>query len=113
MLIQFHDTPESKAHGANMGPIWVLSAPYRPHVSPMTFAIRDHTVQTGISELYKTVFDAQMVYPKMQHFISHKTKLTPNSVHLMVRRLAWADKMSPLRPHMAMEVQDKSSGCGE
>ena len=31
--------PESKVHGTNMGPIWVLSAPDGPHVGPMNFAI--------------------------------------------------------------------------
>ena len=34
-------TPDSKAHGANMGPTWVLSSPGGPHVGPMNFAIRD------------------------------------------------------------------------
>ena len=33
--------PHSKIHGANMGPIWALSAPGRPHVGPMNLAIRD------------------------------------------------------------------------
>ena len=33
--------PDSKVHGANMGPIWVLSAPDGPHVGPMNLAIRD------------------------------------------------------------------------
>ena len=32
-------TPDSKVHGANMGPTWVLSAPDRPHIGPMNFAI--------------------------------------------------------------------------
>ena len=32
--------PGSKVHGANMGPIWVLSAPDGPHVGPMNLAIR-------------------------------------------------------------------------
>ena len=32
--------PESKVHGANMGPTWVLSAPDGPHVGPMNLAIR-------------------------------------------------------------------------
>ena len=32
--------PDSKVHGANMGPTWVLSAPDGPHVSPMNLAIR-------------------------------------------------------------------------
>ena len=33
-------SPNSKVHGANMGPNWVLSAPDGPHVGPMNFAIR-------------------------------------------------------------------------
>ena len=33
--------PDSKVHGANMGPIWVLSAPDGPHVGPMNLAIRN------------------------------------------------------------------------
>ena len=33
--------PDSKVHGANMGPTWVLSAPDGPHVGPMNLAIGD------------------------------------------------------------------------
>ena len=29
-------SPDSKVHGANMGPTWVLSAPDGPHVGPWT-----------------------------------------------------------------------------
>ena len=32
--------PNSKVHGAHMGPTWVLSAPDGPHVGPMNLAIR-------------------------------------------------------------------------
>ena len=32
--------PDSKVHGANMGPTWVLSAPDGPHVGHMNLAIR-------------------------------------------------------------------------
>ena len=35
--------PDSKVHGANMGPAWVLSAPDWPHVGPMNLAIREAT----------------------------------------------------------------------
>ena len=31
--------PDSKVHGANMGPTWVLLAPDGPHVGPMNLAI--------------------------------------------------------------------------
>ena len=33
--------PDSKVHGANMGPIWGRQDPGGPHVSPMNFAIWD------------------------------------------------------------------------
>ena len=36
---------DSKAHGANMGPIWGRQDPGEPHVSPMNFAILDVTDQ--------------------------------------------------------------------
>ena len=32
--------PDSKVHGANMGPTWVLSAPCGPHVGPINLAVR-------------------------------------------------------------------------
>ena len=31
--------PDSKVHGANMGPIWILHDPGGPHVSPMNLTI--------------------------------------------------------------------------
>ena len=39
--ITFVSNPDSKVHGANMGSIWVLSAPDGPHVGPMNLAIRE------------------------------------------------------------------------
>ena len=36
--------PDSKVHGANMGPIWGRQDPGGPHVGPMNFAIRDHYI---------------------------------------------------------------------
>ena len=35
-----YGVPDSKVHGANMGPTWDLSAPDGPHVGPMNLAIR-------------------------------------------------------------------------
>ena len=40
-LYNMVDTPDSKVHGANMDPTWVLSAPGGPHVGPMKLAIWD------------------------------------------------------------------------
>ena len=33
--------PDSKVHGANMGPIWGRQGPDEPHVVPMNLAIWD------------------------------------------------------------------------
>ena len=35
----FNNFPDSKVHGANMGPIWGRQDPGGPHVGPMNFAI--------------------------------------------------------------------------
>ena len=48
---------DSKVHGANMGPTWVLSAPDGPHVGHMNFAIRDtmftkYCLSQWISDIY-------------------------------------------------------------
>ena len=39
--------PDSKVHGTNMGPTWVLSAPDGPHVGPMYLAIREFCMCAG------------------------------------------------------------------
>ena len=40
LMIQFINTyPDSKVHGANMGPIWGRQDPGGPHGGPMNFAI--------------------------------------------------------------------------
>ena len=40
MYVFRSDIPDSKVHGANMGPTWFLSAPDGPYVGPMNLAIR-------------------------------------------------------------------------
>ena len=40
--------PDSKVHGADMGPTWVLSAPDGPHVGAMNLAIRDAYLWPGL-----------------------------------------------------------------
>ena len=41
ILFHINNTPDSKVHGANAGPTWVLSAPDGPHIGPVNLAIRD------------------------------------------------------------------------
>ena len=49
-----HD-PDSKLHGANMGPTWVLLAPDGPHVGPMNLAIRGVKDVIFLSGTYPTL----------------------------------------------------------
>ena len=42
-LLITQNYPDSKVHGANMGPIWGRFDPGGPHVGPMNFAIWVHT----------------------------------------------------------------------
>ena len=37
--MHIHVNPDSKVHGANMGPTWGRQDPGGPHVGPMNFAI--------------------------------------------------------------------------
>ena len=39
-----YDIPDSKVHGANMGPIWGRQDPGGPHAGPMNFAIWDPNI---------------------------------------------------------------------
>ena len=47
VLNGFIGNPDSKVHGANMGPTWDLSALCEPHVGPMNFAILEVNTQSG------------------------------------------------------------------
>ena len=49
MMPPLKNIPDSKVHGANMGPTWVLSAPDGPHVGPMNLAIRDPIIHMSHS----------------------------------------------------------------
>ena len=52
LLLNAEYIPDSKDHGGNMGPTWVLSAPGGPYVGPMNLAIRDIFLeQEGNSQL--------------------------------------------------------------
>ena len=66
--------PDSKVHGANMGPTWVLSAPDGPHVGPMNVAIRGANSLINFSQAWwKGNWKAMVTswYWKTFHIISH------------------------------------------
>ena len=49
------NTPDSKVHGANMGPTWVLSAPDGPHIVPMNLALWDFIRSLSWNDSYRGV----------------------------------------------------------
>ena len=40
-MLSYQYIPDSKVHGANIGPVWGQQDPDGPHVGPMNFAIWD------------------------------------------------------------------------
>ena len=74
--------PNSKVHGANMGPNWVLSAPDGLHVVPMNLVIR------AILQCYFTATGA--ITWQRNH---NKIKLYTNHVHVL------RDKVCPKHVH--------------
>ena len=53
---QLGDNPDSKIHGANMGLIWVLSAPDEPHVGPMNLAIREAIAKSMLTKIFYSIW---------------------------------------------------------
>ena len=47
-VASYYKYPDSKVHGANMGPTWVLSVPDGPHVAPMNLTIRVNIINICI-----------------------------------------------------------------
>ena len=52
-----NNTPDSKVHGANMGPIWGRQDPGGLHVGPVNFAIWDIPM----------LFDQAHIHPRRMH----------------------------------------------
>ena len=51
----FDTAQDSKVHGANMGPTWVLSAPDGPHVGPMNLAIGRISISVPLAPTHSSV----------------------------------------------------------
>ena len=53
--------PDSKVHGANMGPIWSRQDPGGPHVGPTNLAIWVHNI-SQIHSISKSVRNVEYIY---------------------------------------------------
>ena len=62
--------PDSKVHGANMGPTWVLSAPGGPHVGLMNLAIWERPMALVChSLLFSAVVNAHLTIRSLAYHI--------------------------------------------
>ena len=55
-MIRAYSSPDSKVHGANMGPSWGRQDPVGPHVGPMNFALWGFTRSNVSIHLGKEIF---------------------------------------------------------
>ena len=80
--------PDSKVHGANMGPTWVLSVPAGPHVGPMNLAIRDSMKRTIMtrSQYSLSLHNLLSLSIKLSSFIrdNHASKVLVTINHVSV-----------------------------
>ena len=72
--------PDSKVHGANMGPTWVLSAPDGPHVGPWTLLSRDAASFAHCHDLYPVIYHFGIHYfyglvPRRRNYIATALQL--------------------------------------
>ena len=56
--------PNSKFHGANMGPIWGRQDPGGPHVGPMNFAIWDYSSMAPKLNMVLSIYDRRLILNK-------------------------------------------------
>ena len=68
----FDTNPDSKVHGANMGPTWVLSAPDGPHVGLMNLAIREGLDGSECSQIIYISALRRCIYPLLLSKMSLK-----------------------------------------
>ena len=73
-IVWVANIPDSKIHGANMGPTWVLSAPDGSHVGPMNLAIsgKHATCQVKIKShttKWHLIYDTPNIYENIQQYI--------------------------------------------
>ena len=69
------DVPDSKVHGANMGPIWGRQDPGGPHVGPMNCAICGNIKKQSYVTRKEYLNDVIFLYmfTIKQRFLKNKT----------------------------------------
>ena len=91
--------PDSKVHGANMGPTWVLSAPDGSRVSPMNLAIRRCL-------LHFRAIRSQLSW--LQDLIKHNVRLLIGNWN---KSCGFLSQVQTARSIPTNTSQDKCQGC--
>ena len=60
-FMRYSNVPYSKAHGANMGPTWALSAPDGPHIGPRNLAIWGVCLTVMDQSLHKYEWNGHLI----------------------------------------------------
>ena len=93
--------PDSKVHGANMGPTWVLLAPDGPHVGPRNLAIRGYiNLKYAVPNVTTRVYVYVYIYVYIYTELIYGTKTSMFSI-------LWQHAM-----HYIVEITQKLSMTG-
>ena len=111
---QWVNSPDSKVHGANMGPIWGRQDPVGPHVGPMNFAIWVISTSTKIAcSNFKDIFMTHIT-----HKVSYTTVvfLLPHVTYLVIkfRGVSLAQRQlyeCPCASEIMLKVSGKIAFC--
>ena len=79
---EFRRNPDSKVHGAYMGPTWVLSAPDGPRVGPVNLAIRERSLVRWAPDWY---LRHAISMPVGMHHLCYTPDFTTSSPHLLLK----------------------------
>ena len=86
--------PDSKSHGANMGPTGVLSAPDGPHVGPMKLAFRDGSAEgfdmkTSSRCIGIPITNTTPSIDRLTFIIEIHHILVTQQIHIEIKPLEW------------------------
>ena len=90
ILLLLSHIPDSKVHGANMGPIWDRQDPGGPHVGSMNFAIWDYTIfllllcHDNFIVNYSYLLFQSILDPLYQHGLTSTPALISNYIRFKV-----------------------------
>ena len=87
-----NENPDSKVHGANMGPTWGWQNPGGPHVGHVNLAIREYLLlDLNFTQIYSSVFPCLPVKVFIFWFKLHWHSLSQTSIN-NEQAIAWSSE---------------------